>query len=86
MVHTAAGAPGWSDSSSRDVSPQRPDQAPSTSSEGSIYVTGTFQVSDGEQCGGTGGALLPRILCLLTIICLSRHIIEASSSQATSLQ
>ena len=57
MVHGLAGAPGWSNSSTRMLTPQRPNEAPSTSSQGDIYVSSTFQVPDGSQCGGTGGAL-----------------------------
>ena len=48
--------PGFSPSSTGSLSRQLPSDAPSTTSQGSIYVTSTFQVSDGAQCGGTGGA------------------------------
>ena len=51
----AAGAPGWSNSSTRALSRQIPSTAASTSSVGSIYSASTFQVDDGAQCGGTGG-------------------------------
>ena len=57
MGQTLAGAPGWSNSSAGTVTPQRPNEAPSTSSQGDVYVSSTFQVPDGSQCGGTGGAL-----------------------------
>ncbi len=57
MAHGSVGAPGWSNSSVRTVTPQRPNEAPSTSSQGDVYVSSTFQVPDGSQCGGTGGAL-----------------------------
>ena len=50
-----AGAPGWSNSSTRALSSQIPSTAASTSSVGSIYSASTFQVDDGAQCGGTGG-------------------------------
>lgn len=57
MAPGCAGAPGWSNSSTRMVTPQRPNEAPSTSSQGDVYVSSTFQVPDGSQCGGTGGAV-----------------------------
>ena len=58
-----AGAPGWSNSSTRALSRQIPSMAASTTSVGSIYSASTFQVDDGAQCGGTGGEPEP---CMLT--------------------
>ena len=56
-----AGAPGWSNSSTRALSRQIPSTAASTTSVGSVYSASTFQVDDGAQCGGTGGE--PSALC-----------------------